>query len=406
MGCHERSPRIPSGSVNITSSAGAVALATFSQADQLWLARYCAHHSGDRDAAEDLAQETLVEAWRNHHKLRDLDKSKPWLAAIARNICQRWGRARGREAARLADTTITAQSATLDQLDLLPDEIDLERDLERGELIALLDRALALLPNDTRDILVAHYVEGLPQAEIAARLGLTENAIAVRLHRGRRTLRQLLGNDLREDIAAYGFVAANADGWSETRMWCPECGRSRLLARFEPAQGDLSIRCATCDNILDNHLVRHHTNLGLFSNLKAYKPALNRVMEWADGYYRGGLETGVARCMACGRPASVKTSDATSSLDGPRDLHGVRLFCSCQVENSCSIAGLALFTTEGRRFWREHPRIHGLPLREVEVFGRPATVVSYASLSESAQFDVAFARDTLQILRIQVGAGS
>ena len=189
-------------------------------------------------------------------------------------------------------------------------------------------------------------------------------------------------------------------------MWCPECGRSRLLARFEPAQGDLSIRCATCDNVMDNHLVRHHSSLGLFSDLKAYKPALNRVMDWADGYYRGGLETGVARCMACGKPASVKTSDATSSLDGPRDLHGVRLFCSCQVENSCSIAGLALFTAEGRRFWREHPRIHARPLREEQVFGRPAVLVSYASLNERAQFDIAFARDTLQILRISAGAGS
>jgi len=392
--------------MTITSSAGAVALATFSEADQLWLARYCAHHSGDRDAAEDLAQETLVEAWRNHHKLRDLDKSKPWLAAIARNICQRWGRARGREAARLANTTTSAQSETLNQVDLLPDEIDLERDLERNELIALLDRALALLPRETRDILVAHYVEGLPQSEVAARLGLTENAAAVRLHRGRRALRQLLANDLRQDIAEYGFAIPSIDGWSETRIWCPECGRSRLLARFEPAQGDLAIRCATCDNVVNNYLVRHHSNLGLFSDLKAYKPALNRVMEWADGYYRGGLETGVAHCMACGRPASVKSSDATSSVDGPRDLHGVRLFCSCQVENSCSIAGLALFTSEGRRFWREHPRIQARPLREEQVFGRRAILVSYTSLNESAQIDIAFARDTLQILHISASAGS
>jgi len=75
------------------------------------------------------------------------------------------------------------------------------------------------------------------------------------------------------------------------------------------------------------------------------------------------------------------------------------------VENSCSIAGLALFTPEGRRFWREHPRIYGRPLREERVFGRPAIVVSYASLNESAQFDIVFARDTLQILSISAGAG-
>jgi len=390
--------------MTITSSAGAVALATFSEADQLWLARYCAYHSGDRDAAEDLAQETLVEAWRNHHKLRDLDKSKPWLAAIARNICQRWGRARGREAGRLADAT-TAQLEPLDQLDLLPDEVDLECDLERGEQIALLDRALALLPRDTRDIVVAHYVEGLPQAEIAARLGLTENAIAVRLYRGRRALRQLLVNDLRQDAAEYGFTAPSADRWSETRIWCPECGRSRLLARFEPAQGELSLRCATCDNVADNYLVQHRSHLHLFSDLKAYKPALNRVMEWADGYYRGGLDTGVARCTNCGRLASVEVMGSTRPLDGLRDLHGMRLLCSCRSESSCSIAGLALNTPEGRRFWRDHPRIRIQPLREAEICGRPAAVVTFASVNESAQLDVAFARDTLRILHIQVGAG-
>jgi RNA polymerase sigma-70 factor (ECF subfamily) len=392
--------------MTITSSAGAVALASFSEADQLWLARYCAHHSGDHDAAEDLAQETLVEAWRNHHKLRDLDKSKPWLAAIARNICHRWGRARGREAARLVDTITTTQSESLDQLDLLPDEIDLERDLERGELIALLDRALALLPRDTRDILVAHYVEGLPQSEIAARLGLTENAIAVRLYRGRRALRELLAGDLGQDIAEYGFAAPNADGWSETRIWCPQCGRSRLLARFKPAQSVLDLRCATCDSVVNNYLVRHRTNLGLFSDLKAYKPALNRVMEWADGYYRDGLEMGVARCTACGRLAPVEVSDATRPLDGPHDLHGVRLSCSCQTENTTSIAGLALDTPEGRRFWREHPRIHLRPLREAEICGRSVAIVTFASLNERAQFDVAFARDTLRILHISSSAGS
>jgi RNA polymerase sigma factor (sigma-70 family) len=360
---------------------------------------------GSRDAAEDLAQETLVEAWRNHHKLRDLDKSKPWLAAIARNICQRWGRARGREAARLAGASATMQSEPLDQLDLLPDEVDLERDLERSELIALLDRALALLPHDTRDIVVAHYVEGLPQAEIAARLGLTENTIAVRLYRGRRALRQLLVNDLRQDAAEYGFTAPAADDWSETRIWCPECGRSRLLARFEPTQGELSLRCAACGDVVDNYLLQHRSRLGLFSNLRAYKPALNRVMEWADGYYRGGLEAGVARCTACGRLASMQVVGAANALDGPRDLYGVRLLCGCQAENHCSIAGLALYIHEGRRFWREHPRIRIQPLREAEICGRPAAVVTYASLNESAYLDVAFARDTLRILHIQVGAG-
>jgi len=45
----------------------------------------CASISDDRAAAEDLAQETLLEAWRNLHKLRDAAGADRWLTAIARN---------------------------------------------------------------------------------------------------------------------------------------------------------------------------------------------------------------------------------------------------------------------------------------------------------------------------------
>ena len=61
------------------------------------LVRLCAQLTGDTQAAEDLAQETLVEAWRCLAKLRTPDGLAPWLTAIARNVCLRWGRARGRD---------------------------------------------------------------------------------------------------------------------------------------------------------------------------------------------------------------------------------------------------------------------------------------------------------------------
>ena len=61
------------------------------------LVRLCAVISGDPAAAEDLAQETLLEAWRNAHKLHDPSGAERWLAAIARNVCLRNARRRGRE---------------------------------------------------------------------------------------------------------------------------------------------------------------------------------------------------------------------------------------------------------------------------------------------------------------------
>src|SRR6266852_3569152 len=65
------------------------------------LVKFCARITKNVDAAEDLAQETLLEAWRNEHTLRDAERRGPWLLGIARNICLRWLRTHGRDTAHL-----------------------------------------------------------------------------------------------------------------------------------------------------------------------------------------------------------------------------------------------------------------------------------------------------------------
>src|SRR5689334_17818276 len=103
------------------------------EADRRRLVGLCAHLAGDRQAAEDLAQETLLEAWRNAHKLTDPEGADRWLSAIARNVCLRWARTRGRE---LQLRLVPAETA-----ELVADE-RVELELERAELVELLDDAL------------------------------------------------------------------------------------------------------------------------------------------------------------------------------------------------------------------------------------------------------------------------
>jgi predicted RNA polymerase sigma factor len=55
-------------------------------AEHARLVRLCAYLTGDRDAADDLAQETLIKAWRHRHKLTDPDGPSAGLNAIARNV--------------------------------------------------------------------------------------------------------------------------------------------------------------------------------------------------------------------------------------------------------------------------------------------------------------------------------
>ena len=54
--------------------------------------RLCATITGSGEAAEDLAQETSLEAWRHLEGLRDPEKRAQWLSGNARNICRRWNR--------------------------------------------------------------------------------------------------------------------------------------------------------------------------------------------------------------------------------------------------------------------------------------------------------------------------
>jgi DNA-directed RNA polymerase specialized sigma24 family protein len=61
------------------------------------LVRLCTRLTGNVDVAEDLAQETLFEAWRHSYKLREPEGRDRWLSAVARTVCRRWARDQGRE---------------------------------------------------------------------------------------------------------------------------------------------------------------------------------------------------------------------------------------------------------------------------------------------------------------------
>jgi len=134
------------------------------------LVRLCARLTGDAGAAEDLAQETLLVAFQHEQALRDPAKRTQWLSGIARNLCLHWGRRKGLERARFAYPYPYDAAFPPDEADARTDDVDLEGDLERGELVDLLDRALALLPPDTRAALVQHYVHASPHARRAGDL--------------------------------------------------------------------------------------------------------------------------------------------------------------------------------------------------------------------------------------------
>ena len=378
------------------SETGNVFEATLA-AERPRLVALCASMTGDRRIAEDLAQETLIEAWRHWHDIRDGARRDAWLAGIARNVCRRWARSRSRIAARQMEP-VPDSAQPGDEDDVLRDDFDLEIELERRELVELLDRALALLPTETRVALVARFVHDLPVNEIAARLGVNPAAAAMRLQRGKLALRQTLTTTMRQDITPY--LLSEATGiWQETRIWCFVCGRRRLHGRI--AEGaTLILTCPDCASDPDHPLFS--TCPEIWGEVKGYGRALTRTLDWIARYYQPALESRTFTCFICGAalPFDPPVPLRESSV-GRRQMLGYHHRCpSCKAETLQPLAGLLLALPAGSRFRREHPRMRILPEQEVETDGRTCLVTRFVSADNAASLEFIVARDSGQVMRI------
>lgn len=150
---------------------------------------------GDRDA-DDLVQDTFLNAFRAIDQLKDPANPRPWLYAIAHRACLRRRRRRAGEPQRLDafNELLPGNEPTV------PDLAALARgphgDRLRAESRELVERGLAMLPEAFRVPLLLADIAELRLGEIAAILGLQEATVKTRVHRARLKLRSVLAAGL------------------------------------------------------------------------------------------------------------------------------------------------------------------------------------------------------------------
>lgn len=369
------------------------------ESDRVRLVRLCIRLTGDPHLAEDLAQEALLIGWQKRGQLRDEAKHAQWLNGIARNLCRSWMRRHTAERASIAHPTLISEDDEQDFLETIPDSFDLETELEHSDLCSLLDTAMAKLPELTRNVLVNKYIHGLPQAEVAGQLGLTEGAVEARTHRGKLTLRRVLTTDLQDEAATFGLGLRPEDEWQETRLWCRACGQKKLKGKFSfDSVRSLQMCCQCGTNIgIENFN-------GILDGVRGFGPARTRAVRWWHAFYQKGLMEGIVPCLRCDRSVMLHR---TLHPDMPPGLQqfapavpgtfGVWSHCpTCQWWTQADLEGLAGHFAELTTFERDHKRIVTLSPQTVETAGGPTIVVSFQKLGGTQKLDMLFNSHTLQ----------
>lgn len=140
----------------------------------------------DPSLVEDTVVEVFYEVWRSAGRFRGESRASTYLCGIAHFKALAAVRAQGRSK---RSNVIPTDSEILNQA---ADPDDLSTQLEGREDVRRMRMALATLSDGHREVVELAFLDGLPYAEIAERLGIAEGTVKTRVARARAQLRREL----------------------------------------------------------------------------------------------------------------------------------------------------------------------------------------------------------------------
>ena len=153
----------------------------------------------DDDLAHEAVQDALVSAFRAREKFAGTSLLSTWLHRITVNAALMKLRSQKRRAEESIDALLpTFQDDGHHREQFVAWDERADTVLERADTRRIVRAAIDQLPDSYRTVLVMRDIEGLSTDETAAALGLTANAVKIRLHRARMALRTLIAPHLQE----------------------------------------------------------------------------------------------------------------------------------------------------------------------------------------------------------------
>jgi RNA polymerase sigma-70 factor, ECF subfamily len=148
---------------------------------------YSYYRIGNHHDAEDLTEQTFLQAYRHFERARRESNGRPlrpWLIRIAHNLASNYHRDRSRR-----------PESALESADPISHPHDTEKVVAgREELRRVMD-GLTNLPEDRREALIMRFALGMSNREIARALGRSDGATKVLIHRSIRQLQEEVGDE-------------------------------------------------------------------------------------------------------------------------------------------------------------------------------------------------------------------
>jgi RNA polymerase sigma-70 factor (ECF subfamily) len=174
--------------------------------------RYAYRLCGDMESANDLVQETFLNAFRGMNAFRGDAQVSTWLYTIASRAAMRLRRKRkGAPERELSLEEFIPTSDGEFRLQIPIEGLTPEQALENKELREALDHAINKLPKKYRIALVLRDMEGLSAKGVSGIMGLSERAVKSRLHRARLFVRR--------ELSGRGFTQEHPR--PDTKEWRP-----------------------------------------------------------------------------------------------------------------------------------------------------------------------------------------
>ena len=140
----------------------------------------------DFHIAEDITQETFLQAYQKLETLEDPTRFPRWLYVIADRLCIAWLRKNQRQTEPLEEADLSGIETEAYSRFVATEHAETFAEARRD----LVEKLLAKLKENNRTVITLHYLEGMTYAEIVNFLGVPENTIRSRLRRARQQLKK------------------------------------------------------------------------------------------------------------------------------------------------------------------------------------------------------------------------